>query len=139
LLEANSLVTLFSPGTEAAPKAPYLWRREEGPRTRLSRERLEGKVDAERTSGEGSGVRALEGRSRVEPLGVRMGDEVLNESSRWRGVKERELGIRNGVARDDCVVVGVTLFMLLVLLAGCGSCCPGRFVVRMRSALCGCS
>jgi hypothetical protein len=109
----------------------------------LSRERLEGNVEVERTSGEGSGVRALEGTSRVEPLGVRMGEEVLKESSLGRGVKEREVGrTRFGVATEEgsanaagVVFGGVPLF---VLVAGCGRRgCPGRLLVRMRSWLWG--
>jgi len=77
LLGTNSLVTLFSAAAAPVPRPLYLLRwRVLGPRTKLSRDALEGNAAAPRTSGEGKGVRALEGTRSVEPLGVRMGEEA---------------------------------------------------------------
>lgn len=57
------------------PATPYPFRRELVPRTKGSRGKLDGNVVPD-TSGDGRGVKALEGRCNVDPLGVMTGEEV---------------------------------------------------------------
>ena len=61
------------------PSAPYPFRWGLGPRAKPSSDKLDGNVpDKDNTSGEGSGVNALEGRLNADPLGVRTGEEEYN-------------------------------------------------------------
>ena len=107
--DPNSLTFLLSP-VFATPSAPYPLRRGLLPNTRVSSDKLDGNCPAV-TSGDGRGVSALEGMWRVEPLGVRMGEEVYDEPLKEE--MERVEGIRWGVA----VVVDRDKFSVSILNA----------------------
>jgi hypothetical protein len=61
----------------ATPSAPYPFRLGLVPRTKGSSDKLDANVP-EATRGDGSGVRVLEGRCNVDPLGVMTGEEVCD-------------------------------------------------------------
>jgi hypothetical protein len=90
----NSVTFLLSPPTPPTPSAPYPFRRGLVPRTSESSDKLDGNCPGN-TSGEGNGVSAYEGITRVDPLGVRMGEEVYEEPLMEE--MERVEGIRCGV------------------------------------------
>lgn len=64
-------------------------------------------VPEDTTRGEGSGVNTLEGRCNVDPLGVRIGEEVVDPL--LRELKDLALGIRIGVVVVVVAVVAVVV------------------------------
>src|SRR5271170_5018476 len=91
----NSVTFLLSP-PPPDPSAPYPFGRGLVPRTSESSDKPDGNCPGN-TSGEGNGASASEGIRRVEPLGVRIGEEVYGEEPLMEEEIERVEGIRRGV------------------------------------------
>jgi len=106
----NSVTLRLSTEVVVMPRAPYPLRRGLLPSTSVSRDKFDGNCPAV-TSGEGRGVSALEGMCSVEPLGVRIGEEVYEEPLMEE--MERVEGIRRGV---ESVKFSVCILNALLLL-----------------------